>query len=78
MQRLAIKLLVFYQRYLSFDTGIGKYFSLGGSACCYSPTCSEYTKQAIQKYGILKGVSLGARRILSCHPFSRGGWDPVK
>ena len=44
----------------------------------YYPTCSEYTKQAILKYGILKGGGLGIFRILKCNPFSKGGYDPLK
>ena len=46
--------------------------------CKYYPTCSEYTKQAIEKYGALKGICLGSIRILKCNPFSKGGYDPLK
>jgi len=48
------------------------------SACRFSPSCSLYTLQAIEKYGLLKGGFMGARRLLRCHPFSEGGYDPVK
>lgn len=45
--------------------------------CRFYPTCSEYAKQAITKYGILKGGYLSIKRILKCHPFHPGGYDPV-
>lgn len=47
-------------------------------ACRFEPTCSEYTKQAVEKYGAIKGSWLGLKRILRCQPFSKGGYDPVK
>lgn len=46
--------------------------------CIYNPTCSEYTKQAIQKYGIIKGTFIGIKRIFRCHPFHKGGDDPLR
>ena len=49
-----------------------------GVHCKYYPTCSEYTKQAIEKYGAFKGTCLGIARILRCNPFSKGGYDPLK
>jgi putative membrane protein insertion efficiency factor len=48
------------------------------SSCRYTPSCSLYTLQAIEKYGLLKGCFMGARRLLRCHPFSKGGYDPVQ
>lgn len=47
-------------------------------SCRFTPTCSEYTIEAISKYGVLKGALLGMKRILRCHPFSAGGYDPVR
>jgi putative membrane protein insertion efficiency factor len=47
------------------------------AACRFTPTCSEYASDAIERYGVLKGTAKATRRLLSCHPFHRGGWDPA-
>lgn len=70
MKKLVLKAIRFYQKYLS---------PLKGSGCCiYNPTCSEYTRQAVEKYGVIKGLAKGAWRILRCNPFAKGGDDPLK
>ncbi len=50
---------------------------LGGSKCRYTPTCSQYTLEAIQKYGPIKGIYLGVKRLSKCHPGGGHGYDPV-
>ena len=65
MKKLLIKLIEFYQLYLSLDKGLLAYFAPGG-ACKYTISCSEYTKQAVLEYGILTGLNLGMRRFISC------------
>lgn len=74
---MLLHLICFYQRYLSFDTGILKFLFLTDKACRFTPRCSEYMYQAIERYGIIHGLSLGIRRILGCHPWSKGGYDPL-
>jgi len=49
-----------------------------GIHCKYYPTCSEYARQAITKYGVIKGILLSFKRFCKCNPFSKGGYDPVK
>lgn len=65
-----------YQKTLSPDTGWFKAYYPHGY-CKYSPTCSEYTYQAIKKFGIIKGLLRGMWRILRCNPWSKGGHDPI-
>lgn len=69
MKKIFIKLICFYQKVIS---------PWLGNNCKYVPTCSEYTKQAIEKYGVIKGSIKGIKRILRCYPFSKGGYDPLK
>ena len=49
-----------------------------GNTCRYLPTCSEYSIEALKAHGLFKGIYLSLKRILSCHPWSTGGFDPVK
>ena len=48
------------------------------SMCRFTPTCSEYMKDAITKYGTIKGLKLGVKRLLKCHPFGKYGYDPIE
>lgn len=57
---------------------LSKVFHYWGYRCKYYPTCSEYTIQALEEYGIFKGGYYGAKRILRCNYFSKGGYDPIK
>ena len=72
MKAIFIKMILFYQKRLS------PLISSTGIKCKYYPSCSEYTKQAIEKYGVIRGCGLGTIRILKCNPFSKGGYDPLK
>jgi len=69
MQSVLIATLRTYKRFIS---------PLLPSACRFYPTCSEYTMQAIEKYGPWRGIWLGMKRIAKCHPFHEGGYDPVR
>ena len=73
---LGIGLIRVYQMTLSPDHGPLRYI-VRNRVCRFHPTCSEYTEQAIRKYGFFKGVWFGAKRISRCHPWNDGGYDPV-
>ena len=77
MKRFILSSIRFYQRYLSFDTGILKFLFLTDKACRFTPRCSEYCYQAIERYGIMRGSWLGLKRIIRCHPWNKGGHDPM-
>jgi putative membrane protein insertion efficiency factor len=49
-----------------------------GHSCRYLPTCSEYSIEALKQFGLIKGTFMSIKRILSCHPWSKGGFDPIK
>jgi putative membrane protein insertion efficiency factor len=68
MKIIALGMIKFYQMTISQALP---------PSCRFTPTCSQYTYEAIEKYGLFKGVWMGGRRILRCHPFNPGGYDPV-
>lgn len=76
-KKTVLLIIRLYQKTLSFDHGpLSILYSEG--FCRFQPTCSEYTYQAVEKYGVLKGSFLGFWRILRCHPWSKGGYNPVR
>lgn len=74
---ILLGLIKIYQKTISPDHGIFSFW-LSGKVCRFYPTCSEYAYQAIEKKGSLKGSILAAKRISRCHPFNKGGYDPVE
>ncbi|HEX8551700.1 MAG TPA: membrane protein insertion efficiency factor YidD [Abditibacteriaceae bacterium] len=68
MRRVALGLIRFYQTRIS---------PLTPPACRFFPTCSHYTYEAIERFGLVRGAFLGAARLCKCHPLHRGGFDPV-
>ncbi len=68
VKTIALGLIRFYQKFIS---------PMFPPSCRFTPTCSHYTYEAINKYGVIKGGWLGAKRIARCHPFNPGGYDPV-
>jgi hypothetical protein len=68
MKKAVLFLIKIYRNYLSP-------FKL--QCCRFYPSCSQYAVEAVEKYGVFKGLLKGIKRILRCHPFSKGGYDPV-
>lgn len=69
MKKIVLSVIKFYQRAIS---------PYKKPCCRFYPTCSEYAKEAVAKYGASKGSWLALKRICRCHPFSKGGYDPLK
>lgn len=75
MKLLILKSIRFYQNTLSL---LFKSVVLSPSSCRFIPTCSEYTYQAVDKYGTIRGLFLGLKRFITCHPWGGKGMDPLK
>ncbi|MCU0678844.1 MAG: membrane protein insertion efficiency factor YidD [Planctomycetes bacterium] len=73
---VVISILKIYQKTVSFDHGFLKFLYPFGF-CRFRPTCSEYAINAIEKHGLAKGGLKAVWRVLRCHPWSKGGWDPA-
>lgn len=74
-KKILIKIISLYQRTISPDYG---WFKHPVGYCRFYPSCSEYSKQAIEKYGAIKGFFLSIKRILRCNPWGKGGVDELK
>ena len=68
MSKIVIAIIIFYQRYIS---------PFKPATCRFYPSCSDYAMKAVQRFGCFKGIYLAIRRILHCHPYNTGGYDPV-
>ncbi len=69
MKKFFLWIIEFYRRYIS---------PYKPPTCRFVPTCSAYAKEAVSSYGVFKGGLLSLTRLLKCHPFHKGGYDPVK
>lgn len=74
MSKIAIFLINFYQKYISRDTGL---FKSNRPTCAFYPTCSQYSKEAYQKFNFFKASFLTIKRILRCHPWQKNNFDPL-
>jgi putative membrane protein insertion efficiency factor len=77
MKKVFLKLILFYQRTISPDHGFGRIFNRN-AGCRFYPSCSQYMYEAVEKYGLARGLARGIWRIFRCNPWSRGGYDPME
>ena len=76
MKKVILFLIRFYQKFLSPDQGMFS-FLFSERFCRFHPTCSEYTYQSIDRFGMIRGCWMGFKRVIRCHPWNDGGYDPV-
>ncbi|MCS6956533.1 MAG: membrane protein insertion efficiency factor YidD [Patescibacteria group bacterium] len=77
MKKIILSAIRFYQKTHWFHGTLFRQLFLTDKVCRFMPTCSEYTYQAVEKYGLIRGLFLGLKRILRCHPWNKGGYDPL-
>ena len=77
MKKAILILIISYQKTISLDHGVLSRVYPGSRICRFHPSCSEYAYGAVERYGVLKGIWLAAKRLAHCHPWNRGGYDPV-
>lgn len=77
MKKLILSFIRLYQKTSFFHNYFFRMFFISDRICRFRPTCSEYAYQAVEKYGTIKGLFLGLKRIIRCHPWSKGGQDPL-
>lgn len=78
MKKALLLLIRGYQKSKFCRGPIYRALFMSEEICRFKPTCSEYTYQAIEKYGVLKGTWRGLTRIIRCHPWNKGGYDPLR
>lgn len=76
-KQLILKLIRIYKSSQLYTGPIFVHLFMTDRVCKFKPTCAEYTYEAVDKYGALKGLWMGFGRIIRCHPFSKGGYDPI-
>ena len=77
MKSLILRLIRGYQKSHFLHNYFFRLFFISDRVCRFTPTCSQYTYTAVEKYGSIKGLWIGFKRVIRCHPFSKGGYDPI-
>lgn len=78
IKKVILSSIRFYQTMAFFHRPFFRVFFLSDRICRFTPTCSQYTYQAVKKYGSIKGLWIGLKRVVRCHPWNKDGYDPVQ